>query len=163
MPTVRQHLRSIGLPETAVLLIDRSPSHPSDQYLRSEDGFFFVQYFPSKVKSLIQPMEQGIIRDMKRYYRRELLTELINKNLTINEFHKNLSIKDAIRYIAKGWDFVSEECIRRCYHKLFPQQDENMQMEFIAVKKHQKLFKYHFLIFHFFDCRLRPQLPRKHL
>ena len=50
VPQARQHLRSVGLPETALLLIDRSPSHPSDQFLRSEDGFFFVQYFPSKVK-----------------------------------------------------------------------------------------------------------------
>jgi DDE superfamily endonuclease/CENP-B N-terminal DNA-binding domain/Tc5 transposase DNA-binding domain len=49
IPSVREHLRNQGLPETAMLLIDRNPSHPSDQHLRSEDNFFFVQYFPGKL------------------------------------------------------------------------------------------------------------------
>lgn len=133
VPTTRHHLRYMGLPETALLLIDRSPSHPSDQFLRSEDGFFFVQYFPAKVKCLIQPMEQGIIRDMKRHYRRELLTELIQKNSTISEFHKNLTIKDAIRGIAHGWESISEETIRRCFTKLFP-GPEAVPLEFNAVE-----------------------------
>lgn len=127
VPAVRQHLRYQGLPETALLLIDRSSSHPSDQHLRSEDGFFFVQFFPSKVRSLMQPMEQGIIRDMKRHYRRELLTELIAKNVTIAEFHKNLTIKDAITGIAHGWEFVSEEKIRACFNKIFPSTDNDSQ------------------------------------
>lgn len=30
VPQTRQHLRYIGLPETALLLIDRSASHPSE-------------------------------------------------------------------------------------------------------------------------------------
>lgn len=120
VPTVRQHLRAQGLPETALLLIDRSTSHPSDQFLRSEDGFFFCQYFPAKVKFLIQPMEQGIISNMKRHYRREMLTDLISKGTTIAEFQKNLSLKDAIRGIAQGWEAVPEETIRKCFSKIFP-------------------------------------------
>lgn len=125
VPSVQQHLRYQGLPETALLLIDRSTSHPSDQYLRSEDGFFFCQYFPAKVKSLIQPMEQGIITNMKRHYRANLLTELIAKNQTISEFQKTLTLKEAIRGIALGWDAISEEFIRQCFSKVFPSAIED--------------------------------------
>jgi hypothetical protein len=34
IPAVRQHLSQQGLPENALLLIDRNPSHPDDQHLR---------------------------------------------------------------------------------------------------------------------------------
>lgn len=34
IPSVRTHLRSSGLPENALLLIDRNPSHPEDHHLR---------------------------------------------------------------------------------------------------------------------------------
>lgn len=129
VPSVRQHLRDRGLPETALLLIDRSTSHPSDQFLRTEDNMFFCQYFPAKVKSLIQPMEQGIIANMKRFYRRELLVDLISKGITIADFQKNLSLKDAIRGIAHGWDLTSEDMIRRCFGKIFPSTAENIQVD----------------------------------
>lgn len=119
VPSVREHLRQQGLPETALLLIDRSTSHPSDQYLRSEDGFFFCQFFPAKVKSLIQPMEQGIISNMKRHYRLALLTDLVNKGISIAEFSKFLSLKEAIRMISQGWDSVTEDTIRFGFSKIF--------------------------------------------
>lgn len=132
VPTVREHLKNLGLTETAILLIDRSPSHPPDQNVRSSDGLFICQYFPSKVKSLIQPMEQGIISNMKRHYRKELLNELINKDTTIAEFQKSLTIKEAILGIAQGWDTVGEETIRHGFSKIFPYSSlENFQAEFI--------------------------------
>lgn len=129
VPNVRQHLRYLGLPETALLLIDRSSSHPSDQFLRSDDGFFFCQYFPTKVKTLVQPMEQGIISNMKRYYRRELLNELINKGLSLNYHQKTLTLKDAIRGIAHGWDAVNEDAIRQAFSKIFPATLDNVPID----------------------------------
>jgi DDE superfamily endonuclease/Tc5 transposase DNA-binding domain/CENP-B N-terminal DNA-binding domain len=146
VPTVRQHLRYLGLPETALLLIDRSSSHPSDQFLRSDDGFFFCQYFPTKVKTLVQPMEQGIISNMKRYYRRDLLTELINKRLSLSYHQKTLSLKDAIRGIAQGWEAVTEDTIRTSFSKIFPATLENIQIESsvdpsISTEAFEKLLK----------------------
>lgn len=129
VPAVRTNLRFQGLPETALLLIDRSTSHPNDQFLRSEDGFFFCQYFPAKVKSLIQPMEQGIVSNMKRHYRLELLNDLLSKGTSIADFQKGLTLKDAIRGIALGWEAVSESTIRQCFAKIFPIDTENIQVE----------------------------------
>lgn len=125
IPSVREHLRSQGLTETALLLIDRNSSHPSDQHLRSEDSFFFVQYFPPKVKALIQPMEQGLMRDLKLHYRYNLLKELLNKNITITEFHKQLNIKDAIKLVSDAWNAISIENIQQCFSKIFPVTESN--------------------------------------
>lgn len=120
IPSVRQHLSSQGLSENALLLIDRSPSHPEDQYLRSEDNLIFVQYFPAKVKSLIQPMEQGIIHNLKLHYRFDLLADLIAKNLTLPEFYKQFNIKDAIKLIAEGWNKITSSSIQKSFAKIFP-------------------------------------------
>lgn len=129
VPSARQHLRYQGLPETALLLIDRSISHPADQFLRSEDGFFFCHFFSAKVKSLIQPMEQGIISNMKRHYRRELLLDLISKSTIISDFQKSLTLKDAVRGIASGWDAVTEDTIRASFSKVLPAASENVQVD----------------------------------
>lgn len=132
VPTVRTHLRQLGLPETALLLIDRSSSHPSDQFLRSDDGFFFCQYFPAKVKSLVQPMEQGIISNMKRHYRLEMLNDLVKQGATLASFQKCLSLKDAIRGIAQGWDAVSDDMIRHCFSKILPTAAESIQVDLVV-------------------------------
>lgn len=129
VPSVRQHLRNQGLKETALLLIDRSNSHPEDQYLRTDDGNFICHFFPPKVKTLIQPMEQGIICSMKRYYRRDLLMDLITKAVTIAEYMKSMTIKDAIRGIAQGWDQVTEETIRHGFSKIFASSNDYSVLE----------------------------------
>lgn len=120
VPAVRQHLSSMGLAENALLLIDRSQSHPEDQHLRSDDNLIFVQYFPAKVKSLIQPMEQGIIREMKLQYRYNLLAELVAKNHSIAEFRMQFNIKDAVRLISEAWDKTSSESIQKSFSTIFP-------------------------------------------
>lgn len=65
-------------------------------------------------------MEQGILNDMKLYYRHQILNELINDNLSIADFYKNLSVKDAVRLIAQAWDQISIENIQKCFSKIFP-------------------------------------------
>lgn len=120
VPAVREHQQSIGLTESALLLIDKNSSHPADQHLRTEDNCYFAHFFPLKVKSLVQPMELGIIRDIKLKYRYNLLLELINKNQTIAEYHKQLTIKDAIRLIAESWNSILPESIQHCFSKIFP-------------------------------------------
>ena len=66
---------------------------------------------------------------MKRHYRRELLTELISKENLISEFQRNLSLKDAIRGVAQGWEQVTEVTIRHCFSKIFPSAIENIHID----------------------------------
>lgn len=120
IPSVRQYLSAQGLDENALLLIDRSPSHPDEQYLRSEDNLIFVQYFPAKVKSLIQPMEQGIIQNLKLHYRYDLLADLVAKNISIPEYYKQFCIKDAIKLIAESWNKISSLNIQKSFSQIFP-------------------------------------------
>lgn len=69
-------------------------------------------------------MEQGIIRDMKLLYRYQILTELISKNMSINEFYSKFKVKDGINHISQAWDQISAENIQKCFSKIFPLQEE---------------------------------------
>jgi hypothetical protein len=65
IPSVSQHLKSLYLPQKAILLLDNAPSHPNEDILKSIDGNIFVKYLPPNVTALIQLMDQGVIQNMK--------------------------------------------------------------------------------------------------
>ncbi|GBN02322.1 hypothetical protein AVEN_228677-1 [Araneus ventricosus] len=63
--------------------------------------------------SVIQPMDQGIIKDLKHFYRR-----LLVENILIGDFdNKKFSILHASRMCKQAWDKVSERTIMKCLHK----------------------------------------------
>ena len=59
-------LRSQNLPKKAILLLDNAPSHPNDDELVSGD--IKTIYLPPNVTSLIQPLDLGVLENMKRNY-----------------------------------------------------------------------------------------------
>ena len=62
-------------------------------------------FLPPNVTSVLQPFDQGIIRDFKRKYKKMLVKDLI-KALDRNE-KLEVSVLDAINYTDKSWSSVS--------------------------------------------------------
>ena len=80
VPEVRkyQEVLKIALDNVpAVLVLDNAPAHPSEEKLVSRDGKIKVLYLPPNTTSVIQPMNQGIICALKRYYVRHYLNEVL--------------------------------------------------------------------------------------
>lgn len=75
VPKVKRFLRENDLPEKAVLLIDNAGAHPSLSQLKSRG--VVVKFLPPNTTSLIQPMDQGVIVSFKRFYRKNLLQEIL--------------------------------------------------------------------------------------
>ncbi|KAJ8884831.1 hypothetical protein PR048_011027 [Dryococelus australis] len=73
-----KHRLSLKLEEKALLILDHCPAHPSADLLQSRDGKIKVKFLPKNATALIQPLDQGIIRAFKAYYRRELLSAIVN-------------------------------------------------------------------------------------
>ena len=116
VPEVRKHLRSLKLPEKAVLLLDNCPAHPPAEMLRTRDGRIKVAYLPKNTTSLIQPLDQGVIATFKKNYRRELVTKLIStENRTVIEFLKEMTIKDFFYIGAIAWQAVTPKTIEGCW------------------------------------------------
>ena len=115
VPAVRKHLRSLKLPERAILLLDNCPAHPPADLLKSRDGQISVVYLPKNTTSLIQPLDQGIIATFKKNYRRELVSSIVNGDRSVTEFLKSLSIKDFIYLASTAWNAVLPKTIEGCW------------------------------------------------
>ena len=77
VPEVKQYLQSKSLPPKALLLLDNAPSYPPISSLISMNGGIKCLYLPPNVTSLIQPMDQGVLGNKKRRYKRDLLRKLL--------------------------------------------------------------------------------------
>ncbi|KAM5280713.1 jerky protein homolog [Ctenodactylus gundi] len=112
VPSVREHFRTIGLPEDskAILLLDRARAHPQEPELVSNN--IFTIFLPASVTSLIQPMEQGIRRDFMRLF--------VNPPVALQGFRARYSVNDAIFHVAYAWNAVPSQVFRRAWRKLWP-------------------------------------------
>lgn len=115
IPSVRQHLESLGLPQKAVLLLDNAPSHPNEDILKSEDCNIFVKYLPSNVTALIQPMDQGVLQNLKTIYRRNLLKFVEEGSNDLLAYWKNLTVLDAIYDIASAWKSLRPSTLKKSW------------------------------------------------
>lgn len=123
VPSVKLHLSSLGLPHKAVLFIDNAPSHPAAEQLKSADGNIFVKFLPPNTTSLIQPMDQGVIRSFKELYRGCLIKQclLSVQKHTLLTFIKTITILDAVHLAARSWDNIKQTTLRRSWKKLIPE------------------------------------------
>lgn len=131
VPKVKSHLASKGLPQEAMLLMDNAPTHPSRD-MKSDDGKITCHFLPANTTSLVQPMDQGIIESMKRRYRKGFIQKLVSaeQRLTVKDFWKSYTIKDAIFGIAEAWYDVPDETLKNGWNKLWPV--DNMEAQTIT-------------------------------
>lgn len=125
VPQVQKHLKSKGLREKAVLLLDFPAAHPAEELLSSDDGRIIVKYLPPNVTSLIQPMSQGVLTTVKRYYRAGLIQKYMDEGNDPKTFWKNLTVLDAIYEASRAWNQIRSNTITRAWKKLFPGNEEN--------------------------------------
>ena len=64
---VTKYLKNKYLPIKAVLLVDNASCHPDDFVLKK--GNIIAKFLPANTTSIIQPMNQGIIENLKRRYK----------------------------------------------------------------------------------------------
>lgn len=79
--------QKLGLPAEAVLLLDNAQSHPGTSALSSTDGKIICLFLPPNTTSLIQPVNQGVLENIKSLCRQDLLlkaaTEEDSENTTV--------------------------------------------------------------------------------
>ena len=100
-----------------LLFVDNAPSH-SAVLLKNVT----VKNFPANTTSMCQPMDQGIIQSLKLKYRQRQLQHVVNimdskPGKSGPELLKEISILDAIYWIARSWSQVEESTISKCFRK----------------------------------------------
>ena len=117
VPAVRNHQRSRGLEEKALLLLDNCPAHPPADALVTSDGKIRVEYLPKNTTSIIQPLDQGIISTFKQNYRRLLIQSMLDSGEGVTTFLNSVNLKEVVFMGGQAWKAVTPKNIEGCWIK----------------------------------------------
>ena len=97
-----------------LLLIDNCPAHKLIGNYTNID----IHFLPANTTSVLQPMDQGIIKNFKFYYRRCLVNRYIAaiENRQGNDEIK-ISVRDAVDMSTMAWNEVKVSTIANCFRK----------------------------------------------
>ena len=84
--------------------------------LQTEDGAIKCLFLPPNTMSLVQPMDQSVLENLKLRYRKELLKKLLLADessgdlseLSCFDFWKRLTIKDAMYMVSDAWNDITD-------------------------------------------------------
>lgn len=95
-----------------LLFLDNAPVHPVDLKLSNITMIFF----PPNTTSKVQPLDQGIIRAFKVYYRSRLVKHVISSCTLASSLDQVvITALDAIYWIDAAWKNVTESTVRNTF------------------------------------------------
>lgn len=74
-----------------------------------------VKFLPPNTTSKLQPLDQGIIKNFKSFYRKEVVRKLIIDMEQHSASPSRINVLDAIRMADKAWRSVSATTISNCF------------------------------------------------
>jgi len=74
-----------------------------------------IRYLMPNTTSVAQPMDQGIIATLKRYYKKILLRDKV-ANIEYG-YDTDINILDAMRMLERAWEYVTPDTIKNCFAK----------------------------------------------
>ncbi|XP_046548899.1 tigger transposable element-derived protein 4-like [Haliotis rubra] len=92
-----------------VLIVDNCPAHPDVDNLKAIRPVFL----PPNTTSKTQPMDQGVINNLKVHYRKQLMTKFIKA--IDKEESVSITVLDAMQHLRQAWDCVQPQTINKCY------------------------------------------------
>lgn len=103
----------LDIDQKIILFVDNCTAHP--RTLSTKLKYVTLAYFPPNTTSKLLPMDQGIINNLKVYYRKRILNKVIS-NL---EQKTTISLRDCISEVSKAWrSDVTSETIKNVSSKL---------------------------------------------
>lgn len=81
---------------------------------------------PPNVTSLIQPMDQNIIRLVKLHYKTSILSKIIAEDKDpVHNILKKVTLRDAIVFLENAWKKIDKEVISKCWKLILTEAGEN--------------------------------------
>ena len=115
-----EHQKKTGTSGKVLLILDNAPSHPSAEELNAIDKNFEVIFLPPNVTAIIQPMDQSPISFTKKNYKKRLMRKLLIEGdyEKIENFLKELKLRDCLEMFSKGWFDVSQTTLQNAWKPL---------------------------------------------
>ncbi|CAF4957098.1 unnamed protein product, partial [Rotaria socialis] len=96
-----------------LLFMDHAPCHNPDV----EYSNICVKFFPPNTTSKLQPLDQGIIKNFKCYYRQHLVKHVISRcALATSPDDIIITALDAVTWTKNAWESVTQLTIRNTFH-----------------------------------------------
>ncbi|XP_070593160.1 tigger transposable element-derived protein 1-like [Erythrolamprus reginae] len=123
IPQVKDYLAAKGLNFKVLLLMDNAGGH--DDLAHEHDGVQ-VEFLPPNTTSLIQPMDQGIIRAFKALYTRNSLGSIVeamdaDQNFTLKAYWCQYTIASCLKNIQSALMDMKSQTMNACWRKLWPE------------------------------------------
>lgn len=116
-----------------LLFIDNCTAHPHLKFSNIK-----LMFLPTNSTSVLQPMDQGVIKCFKSHYRRrflEVLISAIEKGVEVDP--SKFTIYEAIIKIDRAWNDVTAETIKNCFRKCGFRFD-NLNLNYIDIDSHEE-------------------------
>ncbi|XP_051156820.1 jerky protein homolog-like isoform X1 [Leptopilina boulardi] len=125
LPSVEEFQNKEEKSHNILLILDNAKCHLSKEEIESISDKCVIEFLPPNVTSQIQPMNQGVIQEIKRLYRRNMLKDMLleTSEESLLKYLEKLNILDFCTQIASAWFEVSTENILRAWRKLIPACD----------------------------------------
>ena len=137
------------IPFKILLILDNAPGHPP--HLDDFHSHVKVLYLPPNTTSFLQPIDQGVIANFKKYYIRRTYRQALkamenDTNTTLSDFWKSFNIYMFIKRIDAAWCEVFQTNLNGVWKALCPQfvnsnqgfnQEENKKI----LKNFVEIFK----------------------
>ncbi|KAK8766588.1 hypothetical protein V5799_006630 [Amblyomma americanum] len=95
-----------------LLFVDQCSAHPKEITLNNVT----VRFLPANTTSHLQPLDAGIIRNVKHHFKGLLVRRLLAK-IDRKEANLRISLLDALHFLAMSWDNVTSDTISNCFRK----------------------------------------------
>jgi len=98
-----------------LMFLDNAPCHPD---LSDTCTNIKLQFFPPNTTAKLQPLDQGIIKNVKVKYRTKLLQHVISKVDSCDsasDVAKSVNVLNAVTWISQAWKEVEPTVITNCF------------------------------------------------
>ncbi|UYV67408.1 hypothetical protein LAZ67_5000482 [Cordylochernes scorpioides] len=112
-----------------ILFINNCTAHNSIPPMENVE----VIFFPANMTSVIQPMDKGVIKNLKHFYRRFLVENILTGDSEALKI--KIGVLQASRLCKKAWDQLTSETIKHCFKKagfVKKEEDEENADDIIA-------------------------------
>lgn len=121
IPQVKRYLAEKGLEFNVLLLMGDARANAHDL---SCDGVR-IEFLPPNITSLIQPMDQGVIRAFHALYARNSLQHLVDgmdleENFSLKKYWRQYTITTCLKNIQAALKDMKTEVVKSSWEKLWP-------------------------------------------
>ena len=108
----------IGLSRPVLLLLDNFSAHIQGVNITPPPANIKIQWLPANSTSVYQPLDQGIIMNLKTYYRKTWLHFIIERYEHQQDPTTLITLYDAVRWVLHAWRYnISNTTIYSCFRK----------------------------------------------